>query len=424
MPAIDRRASRAGTVALLSDIPEWLVMDKNFVTGIYGSGKTCFARKYAAERGIEFTSFDKLYDYSNKDNQSKRILHNLPSSFVMDAIPIDENAAWNDFFEYEADNDVLVVCVYCPDEEEWIKRLSDKAGNGKQTLYKFLKIYRDFVKLAKRLRDVSRNLKSHGDFVRLIKRLCGKAVLGISTAWRAPRERTKKVTIANVDAREHLKNYRGFFTGNLPSLRKFRNVLFYDSSNNEFTSEDVMLERIQYKCFPLRDRLDKVGQGYDKGYQDIEILNFVGYSKSYETWENIKGLVDWEGKKVIDLGCFHGYFSFKVEDCGGSVQGFDRGSSVLVTARMINDIRGGNVVFKEWVGGDDIPECDVILCLNVLHHFGDRDVQDKAVSKMNCETAVFEIKKDQRLLIEKYFGEIAEVESHRQNRIILLCNKG
>ena len=50
---------------------------------------------------------------------------------------------------------------------------------------------------------------------------------------------------------------------------------------------------------------------YDKYYQDIECINFIGYTKSSKTWDNIKDLVDWKDKKVADLGCFHGYFSFK-----------------------------------------------------------------------------------------------------------------
>lgn len=55
------------------------------------------------------------------------------------------------------------------------------------------------------------------------------------------------------------------------------------------------------------------------------------------------------------------------------------------------------------------------MCLNVLHHFGDREIQDKAVSKMNSVIGIFEIYRDKIVIIEKYFSEIKEYKSHRQN---------
>lgn len=382
-------------------------MNKVFVTGVYGSGKTYFARRYAAKRGIDYLSFDKLHDYGRQDNQSKDILDNLPAFFVMDAIPFDGNGSWADFAGYEAVNDVLVVCVYCPNEDEWLRRLRDKARSRREN--RLLRTGRRFLRLARKLSVKVRNKEvTIGDVVTWIKRSYCNA-------------RKPKVIIDNIKVEEHLHHRRAFFISHVPFLREFTHVVFFDALNNEFTSQETMLRRILYKYFPLRDRL--FAEDYDVGYQDIEILDSVGYSKSHQTWENIKGLVDWEGKEVIDLGCFHGYFAFKVEDCGGIAQGFDSRSDVLVTTRMIEDLRGGNVVFKQWVGGDDIPACDVSLCLNVLHHFGDRDIQEKAVSKMNCRTAIFEINRDQRTIVEKYFRDTTEVVSHRENRIILLCTK-
>lgn len=390
------------------------MMSKTFVTGVYASGKTYFAKEYARAHDIPFISFDELHDYASKDNQSKAILRSLPSSFVIDAIPIDENAGWSDFAEYQANNNVVVVCVYCA-EAEWVRRLSTKFANravGKGPLesakqwMRRLQAWENRRSLLRLVMGEVRSLRSLGDVAECAHR-----------SRRALRGQGRRI-----DINEHLREYRGFFIRNLPLLRSFRDVRFYDSCAKSFTSERTMLDRIQYKSFPLKDRLAAAGPNYDVSYQDIEVLSFVGYSESYRTWENIEGLVDWVGKTVGDLGCFHGYFSFKVEDCGGIVRGLDRSKAALETARMINDIRGGSVIFTEWFAGDDIPCCDVILCLNSLHHFGDGSLQEKVLSKMNCDTAIFELNLEQIPVVHKYFGNVREFQSHREGRVILLCS--
>jgi len=173
--------------------------------------------------------------------------------------------------------------------------------------------------------------------------------------------------------------------------------------------------------FPLEDYLYHAD--YDVGYQDIGALDLTGYSVSHKTWQNIRKLIDWQGKSVIDLGCFHGYFCFKVEDAGGNALGLDKSNEALIAAEMINHLRGGHVGFRQWTGGDPVPRCDVILCLNVMHHFGDRSVQEMALSRMDCDYAIFEIDSSQAPLVQKYFKVVKHVRSHRKNRIILKCKR-
>lgn len=352
---------------------------KVFVTGVYGSGKTRLAIRYARKNRLPYLDFDRLHRYDVNEKQSHRILRNLPERFVIDAIPIDENNKWDDFAEYEARNDVLVICAYCPDRDVWLRRVQDK---------------QDAARVKKGFKETARHW---------LRRV------GIR-----PEEPL------SIDIDLHLRKYRNYFNQNVPLLSGFRCVKYFDSCRNEYSSRDEMLERIRFPFFPLEDHLDGLGKDHDKKYQDIEILNVVGYSESYKTWERISDLIDWKGKRVLDLGCFHGYFCFKVEDAGGVVEGLDRSPAVLGVARRINDLRGGHVVFREWVGGDELPECDVILCLNVLHHFKD---QEKSVSRMCCGQAVFEIKEESRSAVEKYFAVTKEVGSHRAQRSILLCTR-
>jgi 2-polyprenyl-3-methyl-5-hydroxy-6-metoxy-1,4-benzoquinol methylase len=183
-----------------------------------------------------------------------------------------------------------------------------------------------------------------------------------------------------------------------------------------------MLRRMHAELFALHDHLDAAAAMYDAMYQDIELLNAVGYTESHRSWERIRALVPWRGRRVTDLGCFHGYISFKIEDCGGIVTGLDRSAMALETARMINSLRGGRVEFRQWTGGDPIPECDVVLCLNVLHHFGDAAMQERVVAGMRCDAALFEINAEQLPIVERNFRAVARHRSHRANRVIALAS--
>lgn len=232
------------------------------------------------------------------------------------------------------------------------------------------------------------------------------------------RNGTRLMTLFDED--QHLKNFRNFYVNNLPTIQRFRTVMYRDSATDEYTSIEEILERLDYKKLVLHHRLENLGEHYDGFYQDIEALELVGYSESYQTWESIKDLIDWKDKSVIDLGCHHGYFAFKVEDSGAIARGLDQSETVLETARLINEIRGGKVTFEVWKGGDKIPECDVILCLNVLHHFDD---PEQAMATMNSSSVVFEANVEQRPLIENHFRVVQEAGSYRAGRFIAVCEK-
>jgi hypothetical protein len=64
-------------------------IEKMFITGVYGSGKTYFAERYGKRHRLPYKNFDLLHDYTSKKNQSKKILNDLRTSFIIDAIPCD-----------------------------------------------------------------------------------------------------------------------------------------------------------------------------------------------------------------------------------------------------------------------------------------------------------------------------------------------
>ena len=247
-------------------------------------------------------------------------------------------------------------------------------------------------------------------FLMRVKRVVRRNVQKLRGTYKAPQP--------DFNPRESLRHYRNFYQTSLPRLLERQiPVRFFDSISGEYTTYEVMLDRMGFRFFPLWEYMYDLGPDYDCLYEDIEVLNFVGYSQSFKTWERLHDLVAWDGKQVADLGSHHGFFSFKVAAAGGTVLGLERGTTVIETARRIKALNHSSAEFQQWEGGQPIPAADVILCLNVLHHFPDPDL---VLSQMDCQQAIFEIEKSNRPLVEKHFSIVQERRSHRSNRVILL----
>jgi len=100
--------------------------NKVFVTGVYGSGKTLFALRYASLFKVKYIDFDKYYDYQKigQTNLALEFLNVLSDNFITDAVPPNLNfgIGYEDFLVYASANEVRVVCTVCPDKEEWKRR--------------------------------------------------------------------------------------------------------------------------------------------------------------------------------------------------------------------------------------------------------------------------------------------------------------
>ena len=162
---------------------------------------------------------------------------------------------------------------------------------------------------------------------------------------------------------------------------------------------------------------------YDKNYQDIECLGIQGYDPSEPSWLKIVNNlgVEFAGKTVCDLGCFHGYYAIKAKEAGAiSVIGLDRSEEILATARMISKASDVHVDYALWESQEASPSCDIALLLNMLHHCPD---PHSTLRNLKCEEAVFEINEDQLPLVETYFDvmEMAEGRTypHRESRLLI-----
>lgn len=178
----------------------------------------------------------------------------------------------------------------------------------------------------------------------------------------------------------------------------------------------------------------------DPNYQTIEIGGKrirSGYSRSWKSWENILSLgVSFKDKKVCDLGCYIGYFCFRMEEQGaGKLLGLDKNPPALEIAKTIANYTSSTCNFEERdIGKEGVGEgVDIILALNMLHHVRKNmgnAAHIFAIKDMfkNCSEAIFEVNEDELSAISKEseccsFKLIKKISSHRKtqygNRFIL-----
>jgi len=96
-----------------------------FVGGAFRSGKTVFARMLARQTGHPFISFDEAFPAAvNDPGQHSAVLAALDprSEFVTDSIPANASNCAT-FNAWRQARSVAVVCVFCPDLDEWVRRL-------------------------------------------------------------------------------------------------------------------------------------------------------------------------------------------------------------------------------------------------------------------------------------------------------------
>jgi SAM-dependent methyltransferase len=146
-------------------------------------------------------------------------------------------------------------------------------------------------------------------------------------------------------------------------------------------------------------------------------------------------MVYWEGLRVLDIGCFHGYFCFKVLEAGAkNVVGIDKRSDVLATTRLIaEEIKAYNCDFftltANQLGDFAKDKYDVVLVMNVFHHIAD---QDAFFNSFHSEQPfIMEIDKEDLTKVQKHCIIIQEKPSHRAsfhtgdtpNRLVILAEK-
>jgi len=113
---------------------------------------------------------------------------------------------------------------------------------------------------------------------------------------------------------------------------------------------------------------------YDRYYQTIMLpfgLSLQGYERTEDTWQIIQENVDFRGKTVLDVGCYHGYCCFMAEDAGAiSVIGLEKQERILVFTKRIRDMWHYQTKLLQ----EDIDNYvltnrfDIVLCLNMIQY--------------------------------------------------------
>lgn len=344
-----------------------------FVTGITGTGKTTFAIDISNDIDKEFYPFDMNWEYGIEI--SKTFINKLSnkSDLIIDGIPFGDNNFYDDFIEFSKGKNIGIVCLYFDDFKYWFKNILSKKyySNSHHDVNYFYKSWEIFYLRA--LKELTNNIKD--------------------------------IYFYNVNSNEISSNYS--------KTEKDLNNLSREI--NRYKGKNIL----EIYLNMLNEEDD-----YDALYQDVEIINKIGYSKSYLTWDAIKDITDYKDKIIVDMGCFHGYFSFKVLNEGAKfVYGLDISTRVLNFCDILKNVYNkDNIGFFEWNESCELPkDYDIILVLNVLHHFNNPDTFLNNIEKGT--EVIFEVEKKQQVLIEKYFEIVKTISSHRvddsQNRIII-----
>lgn len=163
-------------------------------------------------------------------------------------------------------------------------------------------------------------------------------------------------------------------------------------------------------------------------YQDVELdgKTIKGTSESHRTWERLNTAINFRGKSVIDCGCSAGYFCFKAEEAGAcDVTGIDKRPKIIEVARNIATLKRSRARFiisdiREF----EIPNTDIILALNMLHHLN-YDVNAINSMFLQARLLVFEIFAKDLPRIDIIAqrcgsGKPALLNSHREDRCIAI----
>jgi hypothetical protein len=174
------------------------------------------------------------------------------------------------------------------------------------------------------------------------------------------------------------------------------------------------------------ETLDK--KTYDKYYQTLDLIfgfQINGYSQNTHTWEQLKKLVDFKDKTVLDVAPFHGYFSFEIEKAGArAVVGADLCEEAIKTALKIKRFKRSKVIFivrdaNELHLG---TKFDIALCLNVFHHFKDQPAVLENLSN-HADMLIFEVNHEDvpkvGKLLEMGFTLIYEGTTYRQRTLLI-----
>ncbi len=353
------------------------------VVGESGSGKTKFAKRYAKDHQATYLDFDLLFNYRDTQNGCTKFVNKLTSliktssntSFVLDGY-IFYNMPTAGFSSF---HHAPLTIAYLED------KLDAK-----------IKLCLCFAAphiLRRRQLDKAR---------------------------RDPLHQKPKKTEAILQEEVEAKFFGVVVLDDNPIL--------VDTTNDAFPAVNRATFPQRWQELLLLSDLENMN--HDQFYQDINLPSGVlrhGYSESTKTWDRLSSMIEFKDKSVLDIGCFHGFFSFKAEEAGAkTVTGIDHSIQPLNVARRIGWLKNAKAVFSK----DDLDDLtieqtyDIVLVLNMLHYSKNIDRALQNVFRAG-NLIVFEIPIEQEKIISQHaykygFKLNTKADSYRLGRAILI----
>ncbi len=104
------------------------------------------------------------------------------------------------------------------------------------------------------------------------------------------------------------------------------------------------------------------------------------------------GLIDWQGKRVLDLGCAGGFMAEALDDRGARVTGIDPAEKAVTAARAHATETGREIAYDVGVG-EALPyedgAFDAVVCVDVLEHVADLPRVIREVARVLAPGGVF-----------------------------------
>ena len=115
-------------------------------------------------------------------------------------------------------------------------------------------------------------------------------------------------------------------------------------------------------------------QAHDRYYQSINLpfeKSIKGYERTELTWPIIEKTVNFRGKTMLDVGCYHAYTCFSAEDCGvKEVTGVDRCVQAIDIANKLKIMWNYKTDFvladiDTWT---PTKKYDIVICFNTIQY--------------------------------------------------------
>lgn len=230
------------------------------------------------------------------------------------------------------------------------------------------------------------------------------------------------INLYNVETLRSLVNpeeceYYNSTTGVFYNLESFKQIF-------SFYLEPYTKEMIEEKVREMQNT-----EGLDWGYHEFDLPENVrtgkdGYARNKPSWNVIKDIMDFKGKRVLDIGCFLGYFCQEIYKLGGIPSGVDRHPHALYYASIFGKITNTKFsLHKSDVNKKSLElipgEFDVALCLSMFHHIEEKEYLLTYLNKI--PQTIFEVNVTNVEEIGNVMKIVQNIDSPKDNRRILLC---